>query len=289
MAPPIIGKLIAYGIGFAFLALLIAGIILLIQNITCKSGPANVYEHFDDSDDYLSNLKTKLTHVKKAIDTIQNDMDVVNDAADETCDIMKNVEDTYISNGSAPSDDSEYSMPQSVQQDRLKQRRARAAKNFKVQQNLFIESHNKHPLLECFASPEDVGEAEQNLNDSVRELTSLLDSAEMKLAVTKGEQTWMTLLFNAPYLKKAIDSTTPKTSENFDTVKGADILSKADELVGKANTLHARFQQVHDQVKTQKTVATSLTKKSGDLQKGKISQSDISTALTNSPGVAPIS
>ena len=289
MAPPIVGQLIAYGIGFAFFALLIAGIILLIQSITCKSGSPNVYEHFDDSDDYLSNLKTKLTQVKKAIDTIQNDMDVVNDAADDTCNIMKNIEDTYISNGSAPSDDSEYSLPQSVQQEHLKQRKARAAKNFKVQQNLFIESHNKHPLLECFASSEDVGGAEQSLADAVQELSGLLDNAEMKLAITKGEKTWMSLLFNAPYLKKAIDSTTPKTSENFDTVKGADILSKADELVGKANTLHARFQQVHEQVHTQKMVAGSLAKKSGDLQKGKISQSDIATALTNAPGAAPIS
>ena len=122
--------------------------------------------------------------------------------------------------------------------------------------------------------------AEQDLNDAVRELSLLLDSAEMKLATTKGEKTWLSLLFNAPFLKKAIDSTTPKTSENFDTVKGSDILSKADELIGKANTIHARFNVLREQVTAQKAVAGSLNKKANDLQKGKVSQSDVATATT---------
>jgi hypothetical protein len=283
MAPPIVGKLVAYVIGFAFLALLIAGIIILVQSASCKSGQsANLYEHFDASDDYLSNLQTRITRVKKTIETIQSDMDILGDDADDTCNIMKIVEDAYISNNSAPTDESEYELSREVQQSRVEKRKERSKRNFQAQKDAFVESHQKKPLLECFASSGDVEQAEQDLNDVVRELSLLLDSAEMKLATTKGEKTWLSLLFNAPFLKKAIDSTTPKTSENFDTVKGSDILSKADELIGKANTIHARFKVLREQVTAQKAVAGSLNKKANDLQKGKVSQSDIATAATHS-------
>ena len=281
MAPPIVGKLVAYAIGFAFLALLIAGIIILVQSASCKSGQsANLYEHFDASDDYLSNLQKRTTLVKKTIETIQSDMDILGDDADDTCNIMKIVEDAYISNNSAPTDESEYELSREVQQSRVEKRKERAKRNFQAQKDAFVESHQKKPLLECFAPSGDVEQAEQDLNDAVRELSLLLDSAEMKLATTKGEKTWLSLLFNAPFLKKAIDSTTPKTSENFDTVKGSDILSKADELIGKANTIHARFNVLREQVTAQKAVAGSLNKKANDLQKGKVSQSDVATATT---------
>lgn len=281
MAPPIVGKLVAYAIGFAFLALLIAGIIILVQSASCKSGQsANLYEHFDANDDYLSNLQKRTTLVKKTIETIQSDMDILGDDADDTCNIMKIVEDAYISNNSAPTDESEYELSREVQQSRVEKRKERAKRNFQAQKDAFVESHQKKPLLECFAPSGDVEQAEQDLNDAVRELSLLLDSAEMKLATTKGEKTWLSLLFNAPFLKKAIDSTTPKTSENFDTVKGSDILSKADELIGKANTIHARFNVLREQVTAQKAVAGSLNKKANDLQKGKVSQSDVATATT---------
>ena len=287
MAPPIVGHLIAYIVSFAVASLLIAGIILLIRSATCASMQAeNVYEHFDQSDDYLSNLRKRIGLVKQTIATLQNDMDILGEDADDTCDIMKSVEDTYISSKSAPSDESEFELPREVQQIRINRRKERAKKSFEEQKGAFVESHGKKPLLECFASSEDL---EQDLNDVVQELTLLLDSAEMKLAVTKGEKTWMSLLFTAPFLKKAVDITTPNTTEHFATMKGGNLLSKADELIGKANTIHARFKPLRDQVVAQKTVARSLNKKAGDLQQGKISQSDVAAGVNHATGGAPVS
>ena len=293
MAPPIVGKLVAYIIGFALVSLLVAGIILLIRSATCTSTqPENVYEHFaatDANDDYLSNLQRRNGLIKQTIDTLQNDMDILDEDADDTCDIMKSVEDTYISNKSVPSDESEFELPREVQEKRVERRKDNAKKSFQEKKNAFVESNGKKPLLECFASSEDVDQAEQDLGDAVRELTALLDSAEMKLAVTKGEKTWMSLLFTAPYLKKAVDTVVPNTTEHFATLKGATLLSKADELIGKANTIHARFKPLRDQVVAQKQVAGSLNKKAGDLQKGKISQSDVSAGVNHATVGAPVS
>ena len=281
MAPHIIGQFVAYIIGFALVSLLVAGIILLIRSATCNSiQPENAYEHFTDTnDDYLSNLQRRTGLIKQTIATLQSDMDILDEDADDTCDIMKSVEDTYISNKSAPNDESELELPREVQQTRIERRKINAKKSFQEQKHAFVESNGKKPLLECFASSGDVDQAEQGLNDAVQELTTLLDSAEMKLAITKGEKTWMSLLFTAPYLKKVVDLSAPNTTEHFATMKGADLLSKADELIGKANTIHARFKPLRDQVVAQKKVVSSLNKKLGDLQKGKISQSDISAAM----------
>jgi len=278
---PIVGRFVAYIIGFALVSLLVAGIILLLLSATRTSTkPAeNAYEHFDTNDDYLSNLRKRTDLVKRTIDTLRNDMDVLDEDADDTCEIMKIVEDTFISNKSMPSDESEFELPQEIQQVRINRRSDRAKKSFQELKNIFAVSRGK--LLECFASTDDVDQAELDLNDVVKELTLLLDSAEMKLAVTKGEKTWMSLLFTAPYLKKAVEITTAKTSENFDIIQGGILLSKADELIGKANTIHERLKSLRNQVAAQKAVARSLNKKVADLQKGNVSQSDIDAGVSH--------
>ena len=286
MAPPIVGQLVAYIIGFALLALLIASIILLIRSATCTGTQAeNVYEHFDETDDYLSNLQRRTALVKQTISTLQSDMDILDEDADDTCEIMKSVEDTFISNKSAPSDESELELPREVQQTRMDRRKERAKKSFQEKKNIFAASVGKLPLLECFASVSDVAQAQQDLGDVIQELSLLLDSAEMKLAITKGQKTWLSLLFTAPYLKKAVDMTTPNITERFST-KDGDLLSKADELIGKANTIHASLKIVRDQVIAQKKVAGSLNKKAGELQQGNISQSDVSAGVNHATGGA---
>jgi len=284
MAPPIVGKVIAYLLAFLFITLVCAGIVLLIRSMTCaKDQPVNLYEHFADSDSYLKNLKKRIPKVKKASETIQNDLDILSESADDTCNIMNNVEETYISSKAIPSDDSEFDLPKEAQQKKMDRRQARAKKNFQLEKDAFVKT-NGAKLLECFtddSSADDIADAEEELNDAIGELTQVLDGAEMQMAIEKAQKTWFSLLFNAPYLKKAIDATTPKTSENFENQKGLELFIKADELVGKANTLHAAIVEFVKKVKEQKTVAGALNKKSADLQNGKVDQSDIDTATSH--------
>jgi hypothetical protein len=280
MAPPIVGQLVAYIIGFAFVSLLIAGIILLIRSATCTTSNAeNVYEHFDETDDYLANLQKHTKLVRQAMATLQNDMDILDEDTDDTCDIMKSVEDTFISNKSAPSDESEFELSREEQQKRIDRRKVNAKKSFQEKKNVFAASTGKLPLLECFASVDAVAQAQEELADAVNELTTLLDSAEMKLAITKGQKTWLSLLFTAPYLKKAVDMSTSKPTENFASMKDRDLLSQAITLIGKANTIHASFKPLRDQIVAQKAVVRSLNTKAGDLQQGNISQSDVSAGV----------
>ena len=266
-----VGSIVFSVVGCLIASVVIAAIVLFIRNATCPKTSINSYEHFEDS--YASALNARIKNVQNAINNIQGDLDTYGDSADETCDIMKNVEATFISSKSAPSDESEYSLPRETQNFNFERRKKYAAKRFKSEISDF-ETSKEHKLLECFTDSQDTGALEDNLRSGIDTLTKLIDSSELKIAVDKGSQIWYTLLFTAPHLKKAVNVTTVE-SFGETLLTGGDLLSKADELVGKANTLHQQFAALMDQVKKQKQINSTLTKKAGDLQNGKASDTDV--------------
>ena len=255
------------------LSLIIAGIVIFITSLICKKIPVNYYEHF--ADDYVPNLKARIQKVQSATDMIQNDLDTLGDSADETCEIMKDMESSFISSHSAPPDDSEYSLPHDQQKVKVDRRKANAKKRFASSIATYEESKGVR-TLECFAdaTSDAVVEAlEDDLRSGIDTLAKLIDSSELRMAVEKAQKVWYTLLFTSPLLKKAVDAV---TTEAFDTLlQGGNLLSKADELVGKATTLHEQFLRIVNEVGKQKSVNISLNKKSAEIQNGKASTKDI--------------
>jgi len=265
------GSIFFPALTFLVLSGVLVAVIILLRTITCGPWYPNNYEHFQDS--YPTQLKQRIQSVQNATSILQSDLDKAGDAADDTCSILKSVERTYISNNSAPSDESEYSLPPEEQQRGAERRQRSASKRFAGSMTAFSESHNNQSLLECFAGSEDVESLEDDLRTGVSELVQLIDSAELKEATKRGQQTWYTLLFTAPMLKKGIETAVPEAFA--DILTGGALLSAADVAVGKANTIHKAFLVIMDQVKNQKQVNSLMTKKSGDLQKGKVDQRDV--------------
>lgn len=262
-------------------ALVISALVILIKfsvhvcNGLNSNSKSNVYERFETEDDQLAAIKKRIQGIQTIKENIQSDLDDLNDAADDTCNIMKQVEDSYIASVSVPSDDSETDLSVEMQRRRDADRNARAKRRFEGEKRMFVALHKQAPLLECFsASPDDVANAEQELRDQVDEMTLLLDNAEIKLAAEKGAKVNSLLAFNAQYLKKAVDAITVK--EGFwSELRGAALLSKADELIGIALSFHESMQALKQSVSIQKKTAAALNKKKRELDQGNFAPSDI--------------
>ena len=167
---------------------------------------------------------------------------------------------------------------------RTEDRKTRAVRRFEEEKKMFVALHKQKPVLECFsASPDDIAAAEDELSEQVNDLVTIMDTAEVKMAVIKGEKIYSLLGFNSQYLKKAVDAITP---EGFwSELRGSALLSKADELIGIAITFHEKMQDLKKAVNIQKQTASLLNKKQSDLQKGNVAPSDIGdNPLFNSIG-----
>jgi hypothetical protein len=277
---PIVGQFLWVALLFAGVTLVIAVIMMLVKRATCaQSSDLPTYEPFEPSraDGTLTAIQTRIKDLRAAGDLVQDALDTMNDAADETCNIMREVEEVYVGNSSAPSDPSEFDLPAEIQKKRQQERERRGRLRFAEERKLYA-AMTKKPVYECFsASSTDVAEAEQELSMLVNEITGILDTAEVKLAAEKQEKIRSLLNFNERYLKKAVNAA---TAEGFwADLKGAALLAKADELLGKAKTIYGDILALKQDVKLQRQVANGLTKKAVALGNGEFSQSDISAGL----------
>lgn len=277
---PIIGQFLWITILFAGVTLVIAFIMMLVKRATCaQSSDLPTYEPFETSraDGTLVAIKTRINDLRAAGDLVQDALDTLNDAADETCNIMSEVEEVYVGNSSAPSDESEFNLPAEIQKKRQQERERRARLRFAEERKLYA-AVTKKPVYECFsASADDVAEAEQELSMLVNDITSILDTAEVKLAAEKQEKIRSLLNFNARYLKKAVNAA---TAEGFwADLKGAALLAKADELLGKAKTIYGEIMALKQDVKVQRQVANGLTKKASAIANGEFNEADIAAGM----------
>lgn len=276
---PFVGAFLWHILVFAGIVLLIAGIITLVRSARCSAADTIRYEPFEPSatDGRLTAIKQRISDLRAATDLVQTALDDMNDAAEETCNIMKEVEEVYVGNSSAPPDESEFNLPAEQQKQRRADRERRAKLRFAEERKLFGSITGK-PVLECFvASDSDVQEAETELSFMVNEATAILDNAEVKIAAEKKEKIRSLLNFNARYLKKAVNAA---TAEGFwADLKGPALLSKADELLGKAKTLFAEIQELKRDVKLQRQAVKGLTKKASNLADGKFEANDIQAGM----------
>jgi hypothetical protein len=277
--PPFVGS-----IGFIILivgvvAIVTTSIIALIRYNTCSPHPG-YYEPFEDTglSKSIGDMRVRIQRIQGIKDILSNTMEEVNDAADDTCDILKQIEDSYVSSGSAPSDESEYSLPQATQDKRMADRKKRAEKRFATEESVF-KSVSKRQLLECFANndPAEAAEAastQQELTDELHELQQLIDNAEIQSAVNKIDQINARLMFNAPYINKGLKSVT----EGFDDgqpITPDALIAKADIAIAKAATVHDQLLAVKDAVEKQKYVSRQLNQKREKLQNGNVDESDL--------------
>jgi hypothetical protein len=278
--PPIAGSIGIYIIQAGIAMLLIAAIVLFIKRVSVNPGP--VYEHFEASSDdgLFIEYKKRIPQIQSIKDQLETDIDALNDMADDTCNIMSQIQDIYVGNSMAPSDEEEYNLPQANQTKLQEARKRRAVLRFEDEKKQYMALNNRKTILECFsADQDDLAEAEQTLSDAVTDLIRVIDTAEVRMAAEKGEKIDSLLGFNAKYLKKALDAA---TLEGFmQQLKGTALIAKADELIGQAITVHNKLIELRKNVDQQKRAAKSLNVQAANLDKGIINPTIVNAAFAS--------
>jgi hypothetical protein len=254
---------------FAAAMLILAGVVILLKNRYSNRSDdgKNYYEHFESPNDWsVSALRSridKIRNIKEEILVYSEDVGVL---ADETCAIMKTVEEKYIQNASQLKNEEDYQLPREEQDRKVKQRQTLAKARFADQQAMYSAVNGKKPLLECFyASNEDVNLAEAELNQELNELEKILDTTQVKAAALKKEKAAMSLGFSMNYLTDAVKSMESEKKEGFYVeLTGPTLIARADELLGKAASmkqelkdLNALVEKENDMIK----IINSRTKK----------------------------
>jgi hypothetical protein len=137
------------------------------------------------------------TQILNGIQQVQQGMDRFNDDLGEMCAISEFVEDGYIGNASAPTDESEYSLSPDMQKANVEKRKQRAKNVFA---SLRTQQTGGH-VLECFADSGD-------LPNAMQQFQSLQASPQYKSIFVDGKlkTVQQTLVFHATYLQKGLTS-----------------------------------------------------------------------------------
>ena len=278
------------------LCLFIAGIFTLVRVATQSCGDGTTtgpkYEPFQNSESGAQGLvlemKKRTERLGAVKDVLEKDLESLSTSADDVCAILKQVEDTYITNAAAPTSADEMNLSPDLQERRKTARKQRAATSFKERMKQYIDLNGGKPLYECFDNEQEssVALATQELQDAVREVAAVLNTGEVKLASIKEERIRSLMGFNATFLKKTIDTLTGAGKETFANevaavtpeLTGKALLSRADELLKQASELHTRVLALSKDVEIQRKASAGLDAKAANLGEGNFSQADVNAA-----------
>lgn len=282
--------LVRYAVYFAACIGLIVGIVWLTQHAVCRMGGAaggrHWYESFTNSaDERLAGIQQRLQGVRKVRAMLETAIEDLGIAGDDTCDILKQIEERYVGNAAAPSDETEYALPPELQQRRQADRRTRAQARFQEEQRTYAALHGAEGVLECFAgrgsaTDADVAAAEDALAAELEDLTTVLDTSEIQMTLQKGRKIQSLLGFNAKYLQKGLESTR-RAVEAFvsDPNRGGALLARADDLIGRASSVHTQLQDIKTAVAQQKRAAAELNRASVRVAAGNLTAGDLQAAV----------
>lgn len=278
------------------LCLFIAGIMTLVKVATssCDGGGGGPhYEPFLNAEKGAQGLvlemKQRTEKLQAVKDGLERDLESLSTSADDVCAILKQVEDTYITNAEAPTSADEMNLAPDIQERRKADRRRRAATSFKDRMKQYIDLNGGKPLYECFDNEGEssVVLATNELQDAVREVAAVLSTGEVKLASIKEEQIRSLMGFNATFLKKTIQTLTGSSkAETFANevggatpeLTGKALLQRADELLKQAAELHTRVRALAADVEIQRKASAGLDAKAANLSEGNFSQADVNAA-----------
>jgi hypothetical protein len=257
---------------FAIFTLIVAGIVVLLRNIYKPEPQTKVYyEHFESPNDWsVSAIRSRINSLRNLKEELLVYSEDVGVLADETCAIMKTVEDKYIKNASQLKNEQDYALPRDEQERMIAQRQKLAKQRFVEQQEMYSAVNGKKPLLECFyASSGDVAAAEAELNRELNEITKILDTASVRAAILKKEKAQMSLGFSLNYLTDALKSVDTEKAEGFYAeLSGPALIARADEIIGKANSMKKDLRDLHKLMEKENSMINTLNSRSRKEEKG---------------------
>jgi hypothetical protein len=254
---------------FGIVAVVLLSIMMLLNARGCNSIPTNAYEQFESSS--ASPYADRIVRIQDAKNMVQTDIDRLGEIEDETCAIMSEIEEVFLKNSSAaPMTAEEYNLPADIQTKFANKRKDRAKLRWSENKKTYSALRKNVPLLECFVS----GGSEETLATEVSELETLIQSPAVQGILQRVETTRASLGFNAEQLDKGLGpiiTGSSSVNEGFASeLRGSALLSKADELLGKAMAFHTTINELQSEVKAQANTTKNVINTSTNLLSGNI-------------------
>lgn len=280
---PVISTLV-----YIFVATVLFGTLLYIafRIVSYSRRPVNAavatYEPFAPSGGYAFEVEKRLTSIRALKQKLSEAFESISRIADDTCSILHEVEQGYVSDRAAPSDAAEYELPQEIQTERVNARKARAKQMFVRAQTMYAQSKDK-PIFACGGTTVEgfADTKEQELQTELDELIQLMESAELRMADQHTVELDTLLGFTEKYLSGAITQVTAEAFESggVSELAGGDLLAKADLYIGKGLTLYDRIAALDKRLKTQQEMSRQLTAHVTRLERGDVREGDVLAGL----------
>jgi hypothetical protein len=249
------------------------GLAMLVKAGCQTPSPISAVARFEPfANPTSADLESYIKRVDVATQRLETSMDQLANSTDDTCLIIKDVEEIYVGNIAAPPDESETDLSEDRQARREDVRRKRGQARFNEERALMAKKVSNEPVLECFENEDTVMEAQEELQLVAKDLEVLLETAEVRLIDKKRKQIRADIMFADSQYRKAI-----KSQEGFTTEKkrtGAELIRHVEVLLRREEAFTRAVQQITDEVNQVKQVQREAKKKGKDLEEGNIAEED---------------
>lgn len=231
------------------------------------------------------------TRVRAAIDRIEEDVGTLSDIGDQTCSLVKEVEEAYAGAKAGDVPEAEYALPKETQAERRTARMARARQQFLRQRTVYHQLKSKTPVLECFQSGGGVAATDEaELQAAAAELQTLLENEQVVASIEASEQVGIALQFTNAYLNKSLPPDTTST-EGFQpsdaatlqvstgALRGQALISHTIQLLNRENVFHTQVQRLRDLAGSTRERVDAQYSRVARLDRGDIQIADVRDGL----------
>ena len=214
------------------------------------------YEHFDNSPNIAETLQT----VQHATQSLQNSLDTLDQATDDTCSVITGIEKKFIDNITAPSGDGDP--PSKEEAATIKaQKLPGATKQWNQKLQDWADTHGQIPVVECFDSG-----SLSDLVDANQQLSNLLASAPVQRVITQVKRLQTSDLFAQKYINDLANQFTQQESFDNPTPEPTleDTITTSNKLVQQANDIEAQIQSILASTSQLKNNYAALNAKAND-------------------------
>jgi hypothetical protein len=215
------------------------------------------YEHFDDT----PNISKTLAAVENATELLRNSLDTLDNATDDTCIVIKGIEQKFLDNATSPSGDGDP--PSKAEAAKIKaQKLPGATKQWNRKLQDWADTHGQIPVVECFTdgSLSDLIDANQQLQD-------LLASAPVQRVVAQVKRLQTSSLFCQKYMDDLANELTKKTESFANPISEPtleDTIATSNKLIKQAKDVQAQIKNILASTSELKKNYSALNAKAND-------------------------
>jgi len=235
------------------------------------------YESFDDASNVASgtgstssDVAGTLQRVQTITQSLQDSISIFITASDDTCSVIKAIEQKYIDNATSPSGNG--TPPSKEEAAKIKAQKLPAVtKQWNQKKQLWADAHEKIPIVECFAE-----ESLQDLINANKQLSELLSSPSVKKIVEQIKRVQTSNRFAEKYMEeltKELD-TLSKGSESFEDLASSAMdssppslpctITESNKLIKLATTIQSQIKSTLESTNKTKNKYDALDAKAND-------------------------